>query len=239
MNTETIEVVGFDLGETLLFYRDTPLSWASLYEPALARVAAACRLEPSRAEIAAACEILRQHNTRLVPRETEIGAESIFGTVLAAWHSPASESLLTTVTQSFFGFFQQRMSAYPDTHAVLATLSARGLALGILTDVPYGMPAACVRDDLRAAGIEDFFASVLTSVEVGWRKPTPTGFGLLARRLGTSPERMLFVGNEAKDVLGARQAGAQAVLLDHGQTGADHGQGATIQCLNDLLPLLD
>ncbi len=223
----------------MIFYRDTPLSWASLYEPALARVAAACRLEPSQAEIAAACEVLRQHNTRLVPRETEIEADRILGAVLTAWHSPASDHLLTTATQSFFGFFQQRMSAYADTPAVLAALRARGLPLGILTDVPYGMPAAFVRADLRAVGIEDCFATVLTSVEVGWRKPSAAGFVLLAQRLGTTPERMLFVGNEAKDVRGARQAGAQAVFLDHAQTGTDHGQHATIQCLSDLLPLLD
>ena len=239
MNGKIIEVVGFDLGETLLFYQDTPLSWASLYEPALACVAAACRLEPFQVEIAAACEILRQYNTRLVPRETEVGADHILGPVLTAWHSPVSDSLLATAAQSFFGFFQQRMSAYPDTHAVLAALRARGLPLGILTDVPYGMPAAFVHADLRAVGIEEFFATVLTSVEVGWRKPTPAGFVLLAQRLGTSPERMLFVGNEAKDVRGARQAGAQAVFLDHGQTGTDHGQHATIHCLGDLSSLLD
>ena len=63
---QTIQAVGFDLGETLLFYRDTPLSWAALYEPALAAVAAACKLEPSGAELAAGGDILRQHNTRIV-----------------------------------------------------------------------------------------------------------------------------------------------------------------------------
>ena len=238
MIAETIEAVGFDLGETLLFYRDTPLSWASLYEPALARVATACWLNPSQVEIVAACEILRQHNTRLVPRETEIEAGRILGMVLAAWHSPDSDHLLTTATQSFFGFFQQRMSAYPDTLAVLTALGA-SLPLGILTDVPYGMPAAFVHDDLRSVGIEDAFTAVLTSVEVGWRKPRPEGFVLLAQRLGTTPRGMLFVGNEAKDVRGACQAGAWAVFLDHEQTGADHGQRATIKCLGDLLPLLD
>ena len=30
--------VGFDLGETLLTYADTPLNWAALYSAALAKV---------------------------------------------------------------------------------------------------------------------------------------------------------------------------------------------------------
>ena len=230
-----IEAVGFDLGETLLFYRETPLSWAALYEPALAAVAAACKLEPSGAEIAAGCDVLRQHNTRIVPREVEIGSERILGAVLTAWRASISAELLATAAQSFFGFFQQRMSLYPDTRPVLAALGARGLPLGILTDVPYGMPAALVNDDLRAGGIEKFLKVMLTSVEVGWRKPATAGFILLAERLGTVPERMLFVGNEAKDMIGARQAGSWTVFLDHAQTGADHGQHATIRRLGDLL----
>jgi putative hydrolase of the HAD superfamily len=37
-----IRGVGFDLGETLIFYRDTPLNWAALYPEALRAAAEAC-----------------------------------------------------------------------------------------------------------------------------------------------------------------------------------------------------
>ena len=238
LNFSTIEAVGFDLGETLLFYRDTPLSWASLYEPALSRVAAKCALQPSVSEIAAGCEILRQHNTRVVPRQVEVGADFILGAVLTAWQARISPDLLATAIQTFFGFFQQRMCAYPDTQLVLANLAARGLPLGILTDVPYGMPAAFVRDDLRAVSIEQYFGVVLTSCEVGWRKPEPVGFAALAEKLGTTPAKMIFVGNEPKDVQGAQRAGAYAVFLDHNGTGINHGQHSTVLRLNDVLTQL-
>ena len=233
-----IAAVGFDLGETLLFYRDTPLSWTTLYEPALAQVARACGLEPTLAQVAAGCEILRRHNTRIVPREREVPSDEILAAILAAWQTPADAGRLAAATESFFGFFQQRMDRYPDTLPVLATLRSAGLPVGVLTDVPYGMPASFVRRDLRAAGIADFLDAVLTSGEIGWRKPAADGFAALAARLGTTPEKMLFVGNEAKDVRGAVRAGARAVFLDHDATGADHGQPTTIRCLADLVPLL-
>ena len=60
--------IGFDLGDTLIFYRDTPLSWVTLYPAALRSVAAACAVSPAPEQITAAGEILSRYNTRLVPR---------------------------------------------------------------------------------------------------------------------------------------------------------------------------
>ncbi len=233
-----VAAVGFDLGETLLFYRDTPLSWAALYEPALAQVARVCGLEPTPAQVAAGCAILRQHNTRIVPREREVPSDEILAAILAAWQVTADPGKLAAATESFFGFFQQRTACYPDTLPVLTALRSAGLPMGVLTDVPYGMPASFVRRDLRTVGIADFLDAVLTSGEIGWRKPAADGFTALATRLGTTPEKMLFVGNEAKDVRGAVRAGAWAVFLDHDHAGTDHGQQATVRRLTDLLPLL-
>ena len=79
---------------------------------------------------------------------------------------------------------------------------------------------------------------LLTSVEVGWRKPAAAGFLALAERLGTSVGQMLFVGNEAKDVLGAVQAGARSVFLDHERRATDYGQSNTIHSLTEVLTLL-
>ena len=235
---ETIEAVGFDLGETLLFYQDTPMNWAALYEQALAAVASACHLAPSPHEIAAACEILREHNTRLVPREGEVSSDLIISAVLTAWQVPVLDGLLPVATHSFFGFFQQRLCVYPDTRHVLTKLRERRVPVGVLTDVPYGMPATFVHNDLRQVGIEDVVDVLLTSVEVGWRKPAAAGFVALAEQLRTPTGRMLFVGNEAKDVRGAVQAGARGVSLDHERRATDYGQSDTIHSLTEVLTLL-
>lgn len=113
-----IRAVGFDLGETLLFYRDTPMSWVTLYPDALAAVAKSCPAHPTTAQLARATDILTQHNTRVVPRTHEIPAEKIFRSILEAWELHAAKHSSAAI-EAFFSFFQQRLSAYPETVFVL------------------------------------------------------------------------------------------------------------------------
>lgn len=232
-----IRAVGFDLGETLLFYRDTPLNWAARYPDALAAVAKSCQAQPTAAQTARAKEILTQHNTRIVPRTKEIAAEKIFASILDAWELDAAHHSVAAI-ESFFSFFQQHLSTYPETVPVLKALRTRGFPTGILTDVPYGMPQTFVQRDIAGAGIAGLFDILLTSVEVGLRKPEPAGYHELARRLGVAPYEMLFVGNEPKDVIGAKRAGAWAALIDRNGTAPKQGQDFTLSTLTDLEEIL-
>lgn len=233
----TIRAVGFDLGDTLLFYRDTPMSWVALYPDALAAVAKRCKVQPTAEQFERAKEILTQHNTRVVPRTREIPAETILGSILDAWKlDPAKHS--SAAIEAFFSFFQQRLSAYPETVSVLQTLRAQNIPTGILTDVAYGMPRAFVERDIAGAGITGLFDILLTSVEVGVRKPEPTGYHELAKRLGVASDEMLYVGNEAKDVIGAGQAGVLSAFLGRNGTGENHGPDFTISTLTDLYVIL-
>jgi putative hydrolase of the HAD superfamily len=228
-----IRGVGFDLGETLIFYRDTPLNWASLYSEALRCVANSCNLAPTPKQFADAERVLTRHNTRLVPRTHEVPAQKILSLVLSSWDHDAVPDLAGAV-DAFFSFFQQHMCAYPETVEVLAALRKQGIHMGILTDVPYGMPRAFVQRDLERAGISGLFDALLTSVEVGVRKPEPAGFLALASSLGIAPHEMLYVGNEPKDVIGANRAGVIAAFLDRASSGSSHGQAFTIPTLSSV-----
>lgn len=237
MMQKTIRAVGFDLGETLLFYRDTPLNWADKYPDALANVAKSCWTEPTAEQFARAEQILTRHNTRVVPRTQEIPAATILASVLEAWGlDPATHT--DAAIEAFFSYFQQNLCAYPETVQVLQTLRARGIPTGILTDVPYGMPHGYVQRDLEAAGSSNLFDVVLTSVEVGARKPEPAGYSELAKCLGVELDQMLYVGNEAKDIIGARRAGVLSAFLDRNGTGENHGQNFTISTLANLYDML-
>lgn len=234
---QMIRAIGFDLGDTLLFYRDTPMSWVALYPDALAAVAKSCQAQPSAEQIARAKEILTQHNTRVVPRTEEIPAEKIFSSILKAWELEPGQHIVSAI-EAYFTFFQQRMSAYPETVNVLETLRTKGVPTGILTDVAYGMPRTFVQRDISGAGITNLFNVLLTSVEVGVRKPEPTGYLELAKRLNIEPSQMLYIGNEPKDVIGARQAGAVSAFLDRDGSGANHGQDFTCSSLTDIFEIL-
>lgn len=213
------------------------MSWVALYPDALAAVAKSCKAQPTAEQFERAKQILTQHNTRVVPRTREIPAETILGLILEAWElNPAKHS--SAAIEAFFSFFQQRLSAYPETVSVLQTLRAHRVPTGILTDVAYGMPRAFVERDIAGAGITNLFDVLLTSVEVSVRKPDPAGYRELAKRLNVEPKQMLYIGNEAKDVIGAKQAGAFSALLDRNHSGANHGQDFTLSTLTGLYEIL-
>lgn len=231
----TIKAVGFDLGETLICYRDVPLSWQSLYGEALAAVAARCGLTLTAADAEAGERALARHNTRLHPRVEEVTAAEVLGDVLAAWGLPR-DAHLRAVEFAFFGYFQRLAEPYDDVAPALDDLRARGVAIGVLTDVPYGMGREYVQYDLRS--LSSCVDALVTSVEAGRRKPDPVGYHKLANALGVGAGEMLYVGNEEKDVEGANRAGLRSVLLDRGGTGRDYGQAVTIHSLRDVKDLL-
>jgi len=216
------EGIGFDLGETLVEYAGVPLDWQGGYPRALAAVASLWAGSLTATQVEAGCAVLRGYNTRLLPRRREVASATVFAEVFAALGVPAADAraLLEPAADAFFDVFQRRARAYPDVPVALRTLEAAGASVGVLTDVPYGMPRRLVLRDLAAAGLEALAASLLTSGETGVRKPDPAGFEALARHLGCSPGAMLFVGNEQKDVDGARAAGMATALLWRGDSPA-------------------
>jgi putative hydrolase of the HAD superfamily len=71
------------------------------------------------------------------------------------------------------------------------------------------------RDKLRALGIEQRFAAVVISGEVGRAKPDAVVFAIALERLGVPAERAWHVGdNVSTDVAGALAAGCNAVWLN-------------------------
>jgi putative hydrolase of the HAD superfamily len=187
---------------------------------------------PSPAQFTAAEQILGRYNTRIVPRTQEVSAAEIWSQILHAWS--LDSTYLTVATEAFFDFFQQQMCAYPEAIPMLACLRERGVPTGILTDVPYGMPRAFVERDLDRANMAGLFDVLITSVEVGVRKPEAAGYLALAAHLGVAPGEMLYIGNEPKDVIGACRAGVVAALLDRNSDAGSHGQQFTITTLSRI-----
>ena len=231
---QTLKAIGFDLGETLIHYAGLPLNWQGLYEQALTRVAEACGHPITEGDIRLGEGILSRYNTRLHPRPHEVTADRVLGEVLAAWGLPVVASM-DQAGNAFFGLFQQAYAVYPDTLPTLQALQVQGVRVGVLTDVPYGMPRRFVERDL--APIAEYLDTVLTSVEIGHRKPHSCGYLALAERLGVDPSDMIYVGNEEKDILGANCSGMLSILIDRAGTGATFGQRRTIASLGELAEL--
>ncbi len=103
-----------------------------------------------------------------------------------------------------------RWRAYDDVLPVLATLRARGLKLGIISNWDGRLATL-----LGGLGIADFVEDVISSAEVGLRKPDPRIFELACERIGVSPSQAAHVGDHHyADILGAEAAGMLPVLID-------------------------
>jgi putative hydrolase of the HAD superfamily len=90
----------------------------------------------------------------------------------------------------------------PGARGGLEHLRAHGLALAVVSNWDVGL-----HDHLDALGLAPYFATVVTSAEVGAEKPDPAIFHAALDRLGVTPERSLHVGDHAVDEDGAAGAG--------------------------------
>lgn len=97
----------------------------------------------------------------------------------------------------------------PDVPAALEGLRGR-YRLSVISNAN-----GTVREKLRRVGLLGFFETVLDSHEEGVEKPDPRIFRNALERTGTKAEESIYVGDIYHiDVVGARAAGMEPVLLD-------------------------
>lgn len=227
------KAIAFDLGETLVEYEGLPPSWEAHYNTALVELTRYIGCHATTEQIRDACAILKRYNTRHVPRLQEVDFSTIFAELLqhfgVTFDGDAEDAAV-----AYFSIFRQRLRCYPDTAERLEALRKDGIRIGVLTDVPYGMPRRLVMEDMDLAGVLQFVDQLVTSVDAGVRKPSVTGLALLASRLQVRPSEITFVGNEKKDIDVALAFGCEAVLLDRNRVNPDWKQHRTISTLSDL-----
>lgn len=87
-------------------------------------------------------------------------------------------------------------------------------AAGRLVVVSNTHGPGLVQRTLGALGVEHLVDDVVTSVEVGWRKPHPAIFSAALQAAGAAAAECLFVGDsKGNDYDGPRAAGIPAVLV--------------------------
>ncbi len=229
-----VKAVGFDVGHTLIKY-DNPLNWSSLYRPALEKAVQGCNFDLSEGMIISAIEVLTKYNTRINYREVEVTSDKIFDEILCCWN--CSNINMNNIKSGFYSFFQTNAKPFPETIGTLIKIKQAGIKTGILTDVAYGMDNEfSLRDISRISKLIDI---AFTSVDVGYRKPNSTGFIKLLSFFDVSPNEMLYVGDEEKDIVGANNLGILSVLVNRSNDIKDFGQNHTIISLSDIVKIID
>jgi putative hydrolase of the HAD superfamily len=101
---------------------------------------------------------------------------------------------------------------FDDVLPALNALVSLRLSLGLISNADRDVSPL-----LEKLGVLSLLQVRLTSQEAGVSKPHPDIFRQGAERMGMVPSDILYVGDQwVVDVLGARAAGMQALLLDRG-----------------------
>jgi HAD superfamily hydrolase (TIGR01509 family) len=90
----------------------------------------------------------------------------------------------------------------PGARAACTALRDAGLSLAVVSNWDIGL-----REHLALLGLETAVDAIVTSAEVGARKPAPDVFLEALARLGSAAERAVHVGDDASDEAGAAAAG--------------------------------
>lgn len=106
--------------------------------------------------------------------------------------------------------FDREVETRPSAETAVAAAAARG-PVGVLSNCT--VPGLVERTIARSAIDSDTFDAVVSSVDVGWRKPHERAFEAVANALDVSLTALVHVGDDPHDDGGAGAAGATAVLV--------------------------
>jgi putative hydrolase of the HAD superfamily len=133
------------------------------------------------------------------------------GSDLGRWVVPALEQL-----------HQAPMVAMPDAGSCLGMLRAAGFTIAVCSNWGWDL-----RENLEDTGLTGDVEVLITSAQVGYRKPHPQIFKSTLDQAGFAAADAVFVGDSLRtDVLGAAQAGIRSLLLAPEPIGTFQGEQA-------------
>lgn len=228
-----IKAVVFDIGQTLVHY-PIPLNWSALYRPAFEHIEQKLGLDLSEEAYEHIGKTLAKYNARINPREKEVSSDLIFSEILEGTGIP--EELKETVKKEFYDYFRCEAHVYPEAEEALAELAGRGIITATLSDVAYGMDNQYALEDIRP--LLKYIRYPYTSNDTGWRKSSSKSLLTLAEKMGVQPREIAFIGDEIKDVMCAKGAGAVSVLINRTGETKDYGQDYEIKDLREVIGLI-
>ena len=130
-----------------------------------------------------------------------------FQRTLELLHLPPTSYALEMYSY-FWNDFLSRIIVFDGVFDMLNYLQAKGIRIGICTD----MTVHIQHRKMRALQIAPYINMLLTSEEVGAEKPHPNIYNRACEKMGLLPEECIFVGDSLKkDVLGPISAGMQGI----------------------------
>lgn len=227
-----IKAVFFDFYHTLVRY-EPPRE--ELQARALQEFGIEVSPEVLRRPIVIADEFIYQEITR-TPL-SQLSAED--KAALYAWYQRIvlKEAGIEANEQLIFGLlgkmrqFDMKLVLFDDVMPVLADFKGRRLILGLISNVDRDITSL-----LNELGLASLLQVVVTSQDVGFNKPQPEIFREALKQAGVQAAEAIYIGDQYQiDVIGAKKAGMEGVLLDRGGYFAEINDCPRIQSLTQLV----
>ena len=112
----------------------------------------------------------------------------------------------------------------------LCALEEKGYLLGIVTDTANSISAKL--SWFERGGFGHVWDSIVSSLELGTRKPDPKIYQAALQQLGLTPDQAAFVGHKASELAGAHEVGMRTIAFNYDK---DASADFYIENFSDLL----
>lgn len=209
-----MEAVLFDLGHTLIDYY---CDWHGPEQRGVERIyRLVCETSPAPVDQNEFTAYLTEQlaHTRVKKREemVEVPLTELLGDCLDRYGC-LDEVTLQEGLEIFYGVLLEDRELVHGAVEVLERIKDRGLMVGLISDVAWGLPSEFPLRDMKHFGLEQYFDDMVFSTDVGLRKPHPKVFKIALSNLGVSASDAIYIGNSPfHDIKGAQGVGMKAVL---------------------------
>ena len=226
-----IKAVGFDIGGTLTKNKQG-LNWLKHYSPALMKAFLENDMpDIDNKYIDIGIKILKKYNTRINPRLIEVTSKQIFTEILEECNLDLEVSKFS---DPFFNYFYTESEFHSDSIHCLKDIANAGYKLGYFSDVAYGQSYNDKHFGNIVKELKKYSNVLLTSADVGYRKPSPKCLEILASNLKCKTTELMYIGDEEKDVVAANKVQAISVFIDRKGNNFNYNQQFTIKSLEEL-----
>jgi putative hydrolase of the HAD superfamily len=238
-----MKAVVFDLGHTLIDYYS---NWEA---PELKAIERSYRLamengseaEPDKFQ-SDLRKMLVDGRVRKEKELVEIPLYQVLDTIFQRHGCEVTDEMLVEGMDIFYGVLVEDRDLVPGTIEMLEMVQDKGYAIGLVSDVAWGLPSEYPQRDMGFFNITEYFDDMVFSTDVGLRKPHPKMFKIALSNLGAEADRSIFVGNSLQcDVKGALGVGMTAVLKksDYYQPDDNIVPDARVDTWSDLTAILE
>lgn len=115
--------------------------------------------------------------------------------------------------QSRYHQFEECVRPLPGVTAALMQFAARNVPIAILSNSPY--TAQELQRRLSNMGIADRFVTVLSSRDLGFRKPDRASYEAALHALHLPPNATAYIGKKEDELRGAAKAGLTTIAINY------------------------